>query len=84
MMADLLGYDFISQPTLSNAGGVGLYVKPGLQYRTRDGISSITEDYETLWIEINCKYSKNVIYGVIYRHPNGETEKFIEFLSSVI
>ena len=81
---DIPGYDFISQPTLSNAGGVGFFVKHGLQYHPRVDISSLTEEYETLWIEINCNSAKNIVCGVIYRHPNGKTEKFNEHLFSVI
>ena len=37
---DIFGYDFISQPTPSNAGGVGFYVKHGLQYHIRDETTS--------------------------------------------
>ena len=29
------GYDFVSQPTLSNAGGVEFYIKHGLNYTIR-------------------------------------------------
>ena len=81
---DILGYDFISQPTLSNAKGVGFSVKHGLQYHIRDDLSALTEEYESLWIEINCRSSKNVLCGVIYRHPKGKTEQFIAHLSSVL
>ena len=62
-----------------------MYVKHDQLYHTRDDdISSLTEDYETLWREINCKNSKDVICGVIYRYLNCKTEKFIEYISSVI
>ena len=80
----IAGYDFISQPTFSNAGGVSLYVKQGLRYHSRDDLSSVTKEFETLWIEINNNCSKNIICGVIYRHPNGKVEKFNEHLFSVI
>ena len=59
-------------------------MKHGLQYHPRIDISSLTEKYETLWIEINCNSARNIACGVIYRHPNGETEKFNEYLFSVI
>ena len=71
---EVLGYDFLSQPTLSNSGEVGLYVRQGLQYHFRDDLSSSTEEYESLWIEIRCKSSKNIVCGVTYRHPNSKTE----------
>ena len=59
-------------------------MKHGLQYHPRVDISSLTEEYETLWIAINCNSVKNIVCRVIYRHPNGKTEKFNEHLFSVI
>lgn len=35
------GYNFISQPTLSNAGGVGFYIKHGTQFHIRDDLSTM-------------------------------------------
>ena len=75
---------FLSQPTLSNAGVVGLYVKQGLQYYMRDDFSSVTEEYESLWIEIRCKSLKNIVCGVTHRHPSSKTEKITERLFSTI
>jgi hypothetical protein len=38
---DLVGYKFISQPTLYNAVGVGFYVEDSLKYRIREDFSLI-------------------------------------------
>ena len=46
------GYHFVSQPTLSDWGGVGFYIKNSLRYKIRPELSAATEDYESLWIEV--------------------------------
>ena len=76
----LPGYNFISQPTLSQAGGVGLYIKNGTEFHIRDDLSCVTNKFESLWIEIHCNRVKNIICGVLYRHPNGKPETFNDYL----
>ena len=46
------GYDFVSKPTLANAGEIG-FIKGGIQFHTRDELCSTTKEFESLWIEIN-------------------------------
>ena len=83
---DIEGYDFVSKPTLSNAGGVGLYIKQGMQFHVRDDLSSgsTTRDFEALWIEINRKPYRNLLCGILYRHPNSRPEEFTRYLFSKI
>ena len=66
MNIDLPGYQFVSQPTLSDWD-----------------LSSKTEDYESLWIEVNNDSHSNLICGIVYRHPNGNLDNFIEYLNFV-
>ena len=42
---DLPGYDFISQPSLSNAGGVGFYVKNNLTYSILSNFTTTESDF---------------------------------------
>ena len=42
------GYDFISQPSLSNAGGVGCYVKNSVTFTVLSEMSVTKEDFEAL------------------------------------
>lgn len=77
-------YDFISQPSLQNAGGVGFYVKNDIIYHTRDDLTSTTEDYESLWIEIDCKAHCNIVCAIVYRHPNSNLEKFSDYLIATV
>ena len=66
------GYYFISQPSHSNSGGVGFYVNKNLKTKIRTDLSSRTDEYEALWIEIINTSERNLLCGVIYRHPTIE------------
>ena len=65
---DLVGYKFISQPTLYNAVGVGFYVEDSLKYRIREDFSSTTVDFEGLWIEIDCQSQRIPTYIVVHNN----------------
>ena len=79
----LRGYTFLSNPSLTNAGGVGLYVKNNLNFNLREDLNSInTVEFESIWIEVEMN-NKNLICGVIYRHPsNSNNEAFLNYLNS--
>ena len=79
---DLPGYSFFSQPTLSNAEGVGFYIKNDLNFTVKSELSTSTADYKTLWIEIYNTHNLNILCGIIYRHPNVNLESFFEYLNS--
>ena len=78
------GYNFLSQPSLSNAGGVGIFVKNGISYSWREDLSSVKEGYESLWIEIQNDAEHNTICGIIYRHPHGNLDSFMIHVNTVI
>lgn len=68
---NISGYDIISQPSLSNAGGVGLYINNNLIFTVLSELSVISNvDFEALWIEINI-VTVNLICGVVCRLLNG-------------
>ena len=48
----IAGYEFVSKPSLSNAGGVAFYIKKNLNFKIKDEISVTDSDFESLWIEI--------------------------------
>ena len=81
---DLPGYDLISQPSLSNAGGVGFYVKNNLTYSILSNFTTTESDFEALWIEINVKGQSNLICGVVYRHPNSNFDNFMIYMNRTI
>ena len=69
---DISGYCFISQPSNSSAGGVEFYVNNNLKTKIRTDLSSRTDEYKALWIEIINNSERNLVCGVIYRHPRGK------------
>ena len=77
-------FPFISQPSLSNAGGVGFYIKENLTFTVLSELSVTKVDFEALWIEINCDGQSNLICGVVYRHPNGNLDNFMDYMNKTI
>ena len=63
------GYDFIHTCTPTQCGGVGMYIKSGIEY---DIINKLTKSYEniceSIFVELKHPRKKNIIVGTIYRH----------------
>ena len=62
---DLYGYRFLSQPSLSNAGGVGLFAKKDLNLVVRNVLSVSNCEFEALWVDIELSNQK-IICAVVY------------------
>ena len=41
-------------------------------------------DFEALWVEIIIHGQPNVLCGIIYRHPNGDMDNFINYISTKV
>jgi len=78
------GYNFFSQPSESNAGGVGFYISNKIPCFIRNDISGSQIEFECLWIEIQCDLNHNIVCGVVYRHPHSNIDQFIEYLNNTI
>ena len=81
---DLPGYNFISQPTVSNAGGVGFYIKTSVAFNKREDLCTSDNEHESLWIEIESNHQHNIICGVVYRHPNANINMTLKYIYSII
>ena len=77
---NLPGYHFLSQPSMSNAGGVGFYIKDNLSYTKRDDFYTSNPEVESIWIEIEVPHQHNIVCELIYRHPNQNITKAADFL----
>lgn len=77
-------YKFLSQPTLSNAGGVGFFIKENIPFVKRSDLCLSEVEYESLWVEIEMPHQHNIICGLLYRHPNSKLDKLTEFLYKTI
>lgn len=78
------GCNFLSQPSMSNAGGVGMHIHSELIYTVWDDLTLSNDEFETLWIEIQNDAQHNILCAVIYWHPFGNLENFISYLDSSI
>ena len=75
---------FLSQPTLSNAGGVGFFVKENVPFIKRSDLCSSEAEYESLWVEFEIPHQHNIVCGLLYRHPNSKLDNTAEFLYNII
>ena len=76
------GYTFLSSKSQSQNGGVGLYIKTCLGPVPRPELDSNSDEYETVWAEIENPKDKNILICCAYRHPSTEIEHFTEHLQS--
>ena len=74
------GYFTFSTLTNTNKGGTAIYVKNSFDVIERTDLNVSHDHYETVWIEIKNKKSKNIICGSIYRHPHDDLVNFNNFL----
>ena len=88
-LVQLPGYQFVHDNSMTQAGGVALYVKTRLHFNVRHNILFHAVEYESVWIEIINKTTKlkNIILGVLYRHPQNSipdfTDKFSDLLDTI-
>ena len=78
---ELQGYQFISQPSISNAGGVGCFIHGNLDISILSDLTLTKENIEALWIEVHNSSQRNTLCAIIYRHPQGSVDQFMEYLN---
>ena len=68
------------------AGGVGIYIKNGIDYDIINSLSLCEPTIaESIFIEVRNKKKKNIIVGCVYRHPSTELKTFNEsFLTTLM
>ena len=71
------GYTLFAKSQRQN-GGVGLYIKTCLAPVPRPDLVSDSDEYETVWAEIENSKDKNILICCAYRHPSSEIEHFNE------
>ena len=61
---------------------MGLYIHNSLEFHFRQDIKLLVDGFENLWVEIHTpKNEKNIIIGIIYRHPHCNISAFKDALS---
>ena len=77
---DVNDYFMYTQPSKLASGGVAIYVKDNLDHSRIDDMCTTNNEFEVLWIEIKNRKGKNFLCGCAYRHPNTDSNNFLEYL----
>ena len=78
------GYKQFNTASKTSKGGTCIYVKSNLNYLERTDLNIMNEEFESTWIEIKNKNSKNIITGSIYRHPHYNFNEFLKYLENCL
>ena len=81
---DIPGYTFFKTSSLTQNGGVGLYIKDSLTSNPRIDLDSCTEDFETVWVEIENKNDKNFLICSVYRHPSSSIDNLTTHFQNLL
>ena len=63
----------------SSKEGTAIHVKNNFDTIERSDLNISTVEFETTWIEIKNKNSKNIICSSIYRHPHNKFDVFYKY-----
>ncbi|XP_065672061.1 uncharacterized protein LOC136089894 [Hydra vulgaris] len=65
-------------------GGLCMFIKNSLLFKFNSNLNSITNDYESLCVEIINKASKNIVVHALYRPPSGNINAFKDHIKNLI
>ena len=81
---ELEGYELFHTPSKISKGGTAVYVNKSFDSLERNDIKINTDEFESTWVEIKNKKSKNILVGCIYRHPHNNFKEFFQYLDETI
>ena len=81
---DIPGYTFFKTQSLTQNGGVGLYIKDSLTSNPRTDLDSFTDDFETVWVEIENKNDNNFLICCVYRHPSSAIDNLTSHFQNLL
>ena len=64
--------------------GVALYFSDNLNVEILDKISYCNPDIESLFAEVTTASGGKLVYGVLYRPPNGSSDRFFETFDTIM
>ena len=68
----------------SNKGGTAIYANKNFDSIERTDLNINSMEYESTWIEIKNKRSKNIIIASIYRHPHNNFKDLFNYLEKCL
>ena len=81
---DIEGYETYCTPSYSSKGGTAIYVIKKFNNIERKELKALNEDYDSVWVELKNKFSKNIVTGCIYRHPRYNFKEFMCYLENCL
>ena len=79
---EIEGYVSFHTATQTSKGGTIVNVNKDFDSIRRNDLEVIDKEFESTWIEIKNKHSKNIVVGCIYRHPHNNHQNFFQYLES--
>ena len=79
----LHGYTFVNKNSLTQAGGVGIYVKINLIYKIRSDLNLHNDHIEDIWLDVTDVSDTSILVSALYSHPNNNTKHFGEILENL-
>ena len=76
------GYVFHHQPTKLFCSGSAICVNDKLDHFPGNDLTTCQKEFETICIAIKLNRNKNILCCCVYRHPNTNQDKFLQFLDS--
>lgn len=80
----LAGYTFINKPCPGKVGGVGVFLKHGINFNKIDNLNFGLDNCEDLWTELFISENLKIVLGAVYRHPNYDYKIFKSKLTANI
>ena len=77
---DIEGYVVYSTPSNLSKGGTALYINDKFSFIERTDSKIQNDNFESSWVEIVNKLSRNIVVASIYRHPRYNLTDFISYL----
>ena len=81
---ELEGYELFHTPSKISKGATAVYVNKSFDSLERNDIKINTDEFESTWVEIKNKKSKNILVGCIYRHPLNNFKEFFQYLDETL
>ena len=81
---DIPGYTLFKTSSLTQNGGVGLYIRNSLTSKPRIDLDSCTTDFETVWVEIENKRDKDFLICCVYRHPSSNVDNLTSHFQNLL
>ena len=73
--------------TNRKGGGVSLFIKENFNFARRTELDIFEPDIESVFIELDksdLSSQKNVLIGVIYRPPDRNLDRFLDYMNSIL